>query len=346
MIDNKILISVIMPVYNSAKFLSEAIDSILNQTLDSFELIIIDDASTDCSLEIIKKYNDHRIVIIENNINHGIVYSLNYGISISKGKYIARMDSDDISDSKRFEIQLKYLLENNLDVCGSFIQFFGSTNYTKIFPTKYEDIIFLMQFGSPIAHPTAFFKKSFFDSIKYKEDFKYVEDLEIWKSAIINGKKIGNVPTILLFYRTHINQSSNVSKLIQLDKSYLISLELSNNIFKQKYINQFSNYKFGYFISINDLDSYSFIKKFLFESRKLNINIELISHYYTSILLRTHFNNIFKLYKFFKLSKYYNLKMNRFLYFYIIFINTIPVKIAEVLISFSKSHYHKISKKH
>ena len=98
-------ISVIMPVYNTAKYLNEAIDSILNQTYKDFEFIIIDDCSTDGSLDIIKTYSDDRIILIENETNKGYVYGLNYALSFAKGKYIARMDSDDISLPNRFKRQ-------------------------------------------------------------------------------------------------------------------------------------------------------------------------------------------------------------------------------------------------
>jgi len=341
MTDNKILISVIMPVFNSAKFLVEAIDSVLNQTLNDFELIIIDDASNDGSLDIIKKYCDNRIVLVQNNSNQGIVYGLNHGISISKGEYIARMDSDDICDPYRFEIQLKYLLDNNLDVCGSYIQFFGTTNYIKIFPTKLEDIIFLMQFGSPIAHPTALFRKNFFNTIQYKEEYKYVEDLEIWKRAIIEDKKIGNVPSILLKYRTHNNQLSKVTKLIQLDKSCLISLEVSNYFYGNKYIDIFSKYNFGYIESINQIDSYNFLKEYLFESSIIKIEIKIIKHYFISILSRTTFNNIGNVIKIYKLGKLYNLKINPFIYVYIWALTLIPKKTATIFKSLVKKYYKK-----
>ena len=108
------LISVLMPVYNSEKYVAEAIESILCQTYKDFEFIIINDASTDSSLKIIAKYakQDKRIKLINNKKNVKISASLNKGLSIAKGKYIARMDSDDISLPSRFELQTKFLADN------------------------------------------------------------------------------------------------------------------------------------------------------------------------------------------------------------------------------------------
>ncbi len=102
------IISVVMSVYNGDKYLREEIESILNQTFKDFEFIIVNDGSTDKSLEIIKSYNDPRIVIIDQE-NTGLAKALNNGINIAKGRYIARMDQDDISNPERFEKQIEFL---------------------------------------------------------------------------------------------------------------------------------------------------------------------------------------------------------------------------------------------
>ena len=97
-------ITVLMPVYNCALYINEAMDSILSQTFDDFEFLIIDDASTDDTVSIIKSYNDPRIQLVEKPVNTGYTNSLNYGLSIANGKYIARMDGDDISLPERFQV--------------------------------------------------------------------------------------------------------------------------------------------------------------------------------------------------------------------------------------------------
>lgn len=103
---NNPLISVLMPAYNAEKYIKEAIESILNQTFSNFEFIIIDDGSIDATEEIIKSFKDSRIVYIKNEKNLGLIKTLNKGISIARGEFIARMDSDDISMPQRFELQL------------------------------------------------------------------------------------------------------------------------------------------------------------------------------------------------------------------------------------------------
>ena len=102
-------ISVVMPVYNDAPFLNEAIDSILNQTFEDFELIIINDASTDKSAEIISRFKDKRIILLNNQENSGISKSLNRGIDISNGKYIARIDGNDVALPNRLNVQYKFI---------------------------------------------------------------------------------------------------------------------------------------------------------------------------------------------------------------------------------------------
>jgi len=109
------LVTVLMPVYNGEKYLNEAIDSILNQTYTNFEFLIINDGSTDRSVEIIKGYNDSRIKLIHNKKNMGLVYTLNRGLALALGKYIVRMDADDISLPNRFKLQLDFM-EINTEV--------------------------------------------------------------------------------------------------------------------------------------------------------------------------------------------------------------------------------------
>ena len=119
-------ISVVMPAYNAEKYIGEAIESILNQTFKDFEFIIINDGSVDHTKEIIREYNDPRIVLLENDKNRGIVLSLNKGLDAATGKYIARMDADDIALKNRFERQVEYLDEHkDIGVLGTGICTFG-----------------------------------------------------------------------------------------------------------------------------------------------------------------------------------------------------------------------------
>src|SRR6185369_4386478 len=123
------LISVVLPVYNGEKYLAEAIDSILGQTLTDFELIIIDDGSTDNSLAILKQYKqrDNRIRLIARE-NRNLATTLNDLIDLAQGEWVARMDQDDIALPHRFEKQLQWLEQTGADICGSSIRFFGTSD--------------------------------------------------------------------------------------------------------------------------------------------------------------------------------------------------------------------------
>ncbi len=225
------MISVVMSVYNAEKHLDEAIQSILNQTYKNFEFIIINDGSTDKSLEIIEKYKsqDTRIVFISRE-NRGLVASLNEGIELAQGKYIARMDADDISLPQRFEKQIHFMKENELDVCGSWIsKFRGSSNLgiTK-YPEDDANIKFRLLFMSSFAHPTVIFKKSILDTDSKYRNVK-AEDYQLWTELALAGFRMGNVPQILLKYRVHKNQLTKNKKELNLS-SKLISTHYSANL--------------------------------------------------------------------------------------------------------------------
>lgn len=202
------LVSVLMPVYNSERFLKESISSILEQTYSNFEFIIINDGSTDKSLHIIKQYLeiDNRIILI-NKTNSGIVDSLNEGIRISKGKYIVRMDSDDISLPTRIAQQVNHMEGLNLDLCGGhyfLIDENGVLNGLNLTPRSHE--LCLLSFSSKVAfaHPTVMIRKSFLDrnNLKYGQvEFKNAEDLDLWIRIINLGGKLGNVDNVILKYR-------------------------------------------------------------------------------------------------------------------------------------------------
>tara|TARA_B100000795_G_scaffold179192_1_gene135631 strand:+ start:4505 stop:5500 length:996 start_codon:yes stop_codon:yes gene_type:complete len=218
------MISIIMPVYNSAPFIGEAIDSILNQTYKDIELIIINDGSTDNSASIIESYNDNRIKLINNDSNKGIVYSLNKSISMSSGQYIARMDSDDIANIDRLESQLKYLNLHNLDICGSSINTFGLMRRIINYPETTQDVKFFSIFGSPVAHPTAFGYAQLFKKYPYRN--VTAEDYDLWTRMLMDGVNIGNIQVPLLDYRIHEGQLTEdktdiIKSSMSISKSYI-----------------------------------------------------------------------------------------------------------------------------
>ncbi len=209
------MISVVMPVYNGEKYLREAIESILNQTYTDFEFIILNDGSTDRTEEIIFSYDDSRIVYVKNSENLQIVKTLNKGIALAKGKYIARMDADDISLPERFEKQLKFMDGNpDIDICGSYIKMFGERNGIWKMPLIHDEIAVELLFGPSFAHPTIMGKRSFFSKFHYIEDYDRTEDYALWTESS-KESKFANLSDILLLYRVHEVQISSHFKNIQ-----------------------------------------------------------------------------------------------------------------------------------
>lgn len=240
---NNPLISVVMSVYNGEKYLAEAIESILNQTYKNFEFIIVNDGSKDNSVEIIKNYmkQDNRIVLIDRE-NKGLPYSLNEGISIAKGEYIARMDADDISLPTRFEKQIKYFEDNiEIGICGTFAETFGTNTKSILLkqPLKHDEMKICLLFSVCFAHPTVMMKKEVLEKnkLKYNNNYPNAQDYELW-SKISNTTKMGNISEILLRYRISKNSITSIAdgnktelryKLISdIFKIYIKSLGLNN----------------------------------------------------------------------------------------------------------------------
>jgi glycosyltransferase involved in cell wall biosynthesis len=204
---NKPLVSIIMPVFNSADYLNEAIDSILEQTFKNFEFLIFNDGSTDKSLEIIKSYNDTRIRSFSSKVNNGYVIHLNKGIELAKGKYIARMDADDISLPTRLRDQV-YFMENNSEIgmCGSWVEKIGIKNCLSKVSTEHEEIVMQQLFFPAFFHPSVMFRKTILKEykIRYNTNFLYAEDYEIFV-RLSNVTRLANIPKVLLKYRVHEN---------------------------------------------------------------------------------------------------------------------------------------------
>ena len=179
------IVSIILTVYNREKYLREAIDSILGQSLEEFELIIIDDGSTDSSIQIIKSYSDLRIRLLVNEQNRGQSYSRNWGIKESVGEYIAIMDSDDIMYPYRLEKQLNFLEVNNAVICFSWADTIDENGNFVTLKKHISDPLLIsakLLFECPLIHPTAMWKKSEFEkhNLWYDEEFVYAQDMELW----------------------------------------------------------------------------------------------------------------------------------------------------------------------
>ena len=214
-------VTVLMPVCNGEEYLSEAIESILNQTFRDFEFLIISEHGTsEESLAIIEKYTDERIRHIHNTARLGLVRSLNLGLKEGRGEYIARMDADDISHPKRFELQVK-LMDNriNVGICGTWVQTIED-NSSSIYryPTDPKKIQSRLLFDSPLAHPSVMLRKIFLErfGLEYDINDLYAEDWSMWqKSSFIFP--IINIPKVLLKYRITENSISRFNADSQLN---------------------------------------------------------------------------------------------------------------------------------
>lgn len=211
------IISVVLSAYNAEKYVREAVQSILAQTFTNFELIIINDGSTDGTLSILENIREHdpRVTLISRE-NKGLVASLNEAVDLARGKWIARMDADDIALPNRFERQLVWLDQTGADICGSWVRFFGTADKRILkHPQSDEAIKMMLLFGSPFAHPTVVMKTELVKRLRYDKAWEKCEDYDLWERAARAGWKMTNVPEVLLMYRQHEAQISTATSTKQ-----------------------------------------------------------------------------------------------------------------------------------
>lgn len=207
MLSELIKISVVMPVYNGEAYIGDAIESVLNQTFRDFELIIIDDGSTDATVSVIRRYEDSRIVLLKNG--HDFIKALNTGLRMAKGKYIARMDADDLMHPQRLEVQYRTMEEHrDVVVCGTCMKTFGQSSQVFMLGDGYADTRMLLG-GNIVAHPTTMLRRDFLErhSIRYQR-YAHAEDYKLWCEIAKCGGRFYIVPQVLLFYRMSPGQVS------------------------------------------------------------------------------------------------------------------------------------------
>ena len=249
---NSPLITVLMTVYNGDTYLSDAIESILNQTYINFEFLIIDDASTDGSENIILSFNDNRIRYIKNETNIGQTASLNLGLKLAKGKYIARIDQDDLSSENRLHIQCNYMEKNkNICIVGSWVKSINENNEyicTITHPTDPHILRESIVCGCPISHSSVFFdRKKILKIGGYPVKLKYAMDWGLWIECIKNNYTIVNIPIPLASIRTHSNNFTSLKKLdlIKFTEQYQLFYQSNTIAVKKstgKYANGLKNY--------------------------------------------------------------------------------------------------------
>ncbi len=228
--NNHPLISVVLPVYNVENYIGEAIESILQQTIQDFEILIIDDCSTDNTLDVVRAYDDERIKIITKACNKGLIDSLNIGFELAKGKYIARMDGDDISNLKRFEKQL-YILENNPDIkaCGCWLQEFGISSKIKKQNELHEEISANLLWNCSMTLGSVMMDSLWAKQFQFNELKKHVEDYDFWAKMHTKGR-FYNIQEVLYHYRVHNSQVSHLHHTTQKLGDVDIKLELYSSL--------------------------------------------------------------------------------------------------------------------
>ncbi|MCA4777322.1 glycosyltransferase family 2 protein [Empedobacter stercoris] len=303
------IVSVIMSVYNAEKYLEKAIKSILTQTFDNFEFIIINDASTDDSLNIIHSFLDDRIRLIEKEKNKGFkgfVENLNLGLDLAKGKYIARMDADDIAHPTRFKKQINFLEHKpHIFMVGSSMDLIDeSDNYIKKLSAvkDHQSIVKRFNYDNPMYHPALMYRRT---EIRYRDVFRGCEDFDFHLQHLSKGLKFENIEESLIKYRILENSISRSDHKI----SKLIALECARDSFV---LRENSNINSDFDVEVKfDIRNSQFTK----EERMYNLNVALRynSPIYSELL--TFYQLNFLRYKIFKqplLRKLYSKLILRF----------------------------------
>ena len=223
-------ITILMPVRNGEKYIKESIDSILKQTFTDFELLIMDDGSTDRTVERIERYTDERIRLIRRK--HNFIRNLNEGLELALGAYIARMDADDIMHTERLRIQLKRMKKNpNITVCGTWAKIFSDKgNERNVFHFGHEiicePVLELLKYNM-LLHPSVMVKKEFLFNhhIKY-QNYPYVEDYKLWFDIAKAGGILFVEPQELMMLRRSDTQVTVTKK----EEMFLGSIRLRKEI--------------------------------------------------------------------------------------------------------------------
>tara|TARA_B100001250_G_C19817562_1_gene799592 strand:+ start:5268 stop:6272 length:1005 start_codon:yes stop_codon:yes gene_type:complete len=278
------LVSILISVYNQAEFIKETINSILNQTFQNFELIIVDDASIDTSLSIIKSYKDNRIKVIQNAKNIGLTQSLNKGLKQCSGEFVARLDADDMMTTDRLEKQLNFLQNNpNVDIIGTQLvlinQEGGVIKKMNHWPIGLEQNIFFVIIGdNPVAHPSVLIRKKLMNKLNgYNPNYSSSQDVDLWYRGYLSGYLTDNLTFFSTYYRQHDKQISNLQDGQQI-KNHKVAFnffctQLLDNEIKSDLIDEYFN-----IIKNNnkiDLDKLVFIVHIFF---KLLFSISVINN--------------------------------------------------------------------
>lgn len=228
--NRRVEVTVLLPVYNGAKYLRSAIESILNQTLENFDFLIIDDGSTDDSAQIVKSFTDPRIIFLQQT-NHGLAATLNRGLALTRSKYIARQDQDDVSLPERLETQLNFMRSNSeVVLLGTAAEIWVADVPSGRFhdhPTNYLDICYDLLFNNPFVHSSVMLRRAAVANVGgYCEakERQPPEDYELW-SRLAKKYKVANLAERLLIYREVQSSMSRTGENPFINQLVLISAE-------------------------------------------------------------------------------------------------------------------------
>ncbi len=232
-------LSVLLPVHNGGALLEDAVRSVLQQTFGDFELLLIDDGSTDDAVARVEAMRDARVRVLRQPRNLGLVAALNRGLDEARGALVARMDADDLCRPTRFARQVEFLERHpEVALCGTAIEAFGAIRReARFFPADPTEIRTALFFFSPLAHPSVVFRREAFarHALRYRSEFPGVEDWDLWTRAI-RHLEFANLPEVLLDYRVVQGSASNANRQARhevhcaIDRANLASLGITEGI--------------------------------------------------------------------------------------------------------------------
>ena len=205
-------VSVLVPVFNAEPYLQESLNSVFSQTFKDFEIVAIDDGSTDGSRDVLASFRDPRLVVAHNDLNLGVALTLNRGLRLAKGAYVARLDADDIAMPERLARQVAFL-DNHPDIAlvGSFAEMIdpeGTPFKTQTVPLGFDEIIERIFSVNLFIHPSVMFRKSVVQNLGgFRKEALHAEDYDLWL-RIIEHHDVANIPEALIRYRVHPDQAS------------------------------------------------------------------------------------------------------------------------------------------
>jgi glycosyltransferase involved in cell wall biosynthesis len=228
------LVSVVMAAWNEEKYIGEAIESVLAQSYTNFEFIIVNDGSTDRTREIILSYADRRIIYLENEQNLKLIASLNKGLKAAQGKYIARMDADDICLVNRLEKQVAFMEANpGVGISGAQLNVFGNESGMMSYPLNHKDIALRLFITSCFGNNVVIFRKDLLEeyNLYFPQGYFHAEDYKCWTNWI-RYTRLANLNEALVKYRSHASSVSVKNKIVQRETRGRVRTEYVTEIFK------------------------------------------------------------------------------------------------------------------